>query len=492
MKSLPRWAACGLAAAALAVHAAAPLPALNVDRTQISVSGLSSGGFLANQLGYAYAGTFMGVGVFAGGPYMCAGHALYPACMYDSSIGAARLGTMQSDLERWSGGANDALSGVARQKVYLWVGGADTTVGPNPMAAVKAQYERNGVPAANLSWNELPGAGHTFPTDFAGRGDSPCAGTSPPYVSNCGYDGAGAMFRQIYGALHPRNDAPPDGNYRRFDQARYTAGNPGMASTGWLYVPASCAAGAACRLHVALHGCLQSESQVGRDFVRNTGYTRWADTNDIIVLFPQTRVDDSWHLTADSGGLPNPNACWDWIGWYGADFARRDGAQMKAIKAMVDALAAGGAAAASSVLPAPAGLVASDPTTGSMTLRWDALPGASGYNVYRDGTRVNASAVTGTSYVDAGLAAGTRHAWTVTGVAESAPSAAVSGTTAGVEAATCHTASNVAHVLAGRAHVLAGHAFANGSDQDLGFWNLFVVTTLQQRGPGDYVMGTCP
>ena len=50
----------------------------------------------------------------------------------------------------------------------------------------------------------------------------------------------------------------------------------------------------------------------------------------------------------------------------------------------------------------------------------------------------------------------------------------------------------MAHVLAGRAHVLAGHAFANGSDQDLGFWNLFVVTTLQQRGPGDYVMGTCP
>ena len=55
------------------------LPSYNVDTSKTTVSGLSSGGFMANQLGIAYSSTFKGVGVFAGGPYMCAGHSNYTA-----------------------------------------------------------------------------------------------------------------------------------------------------------------------------------------------------------------------------------------------------------------------------------------------------------------------------------------------------------------------------------------------------------------------------
>ncbi|MGN6529724.1 MAG: extracellular catalytic domain type 2 short-chain-length polyhydroxyalkanoate depolymerase [Burkholderiaceae bacterium] len=497
MISIPRWAASSVAAAVFAAHAASPLPALNVDKTQVSVSGLSSGGFMANQLGYAYASTFMGVGVFAGGPYNCAAHNNYTACMYNATISTSQLSAMQSDLGNWSGTSNDALSNVARQKIFLWVGSADTTVGPNPMAAVKTQYTNNGVPAANLSWNELSGAGHTFPTDFAGSGDNACGSTSSPYVSNCGYDGAGAMFRQFYGTLNPRNDSPASGNYRQFDQTPYTAGNPGMASTGWIYVPAACASGASCRLHVALHGCLQSYSQIGADFVQNTGYTRWADTNDIIVLFPQTQVDNTSHPTTDSGSLPNPNACWDWTGWYGSNFAQKAGTQMKAIKAMVDAVSAGGTGSGGGggALPAPTGVGTSSATASSMTVSWGAVAGASGYNVYRNGAKVNAATIAGTTYVDTGLAAGTTYSWTVTDLdasgLESAPSAPATGTTTGGTPATCYTASNYAHVQAGRAHQSGGYAYANGSNQNMGLWNLYVTTTLKQTGANYFVIGTC-
>ena len=45
------------------------LPALNIDTGNITVSGLSSGGFMANQLGVAHSSLFKGVGVFAAGPY---------------------------------------------------------------------------------------------------------------------------------------------------------------------------------------------------------------------------------------------------------------------------------------------------------------------------------------------------------------------------------------------------------------------------------------
>ena len=331
--------AVALALATLGAAAGATsLPALNVDKTKISISGLSSGAFMANQMGYAYSSTFMGVGVFAGGPYMCAGHSNYTACMYNATISASQLGTMQSDITSWSGTSNDAVANVASQKVFLWVGSSDTTVGPNPMAGVKTQYTNNGVTAANLSFNQLSGAAHTFPTDFAGSGDNACGTAASPYISNCSYDGAGAMLKQFYGTLNARNNAPAAGNYVQFDQTPYTAGNPGMAATGWIYVPANCASGTQCKLHVALHGCLQNYATVGADFLQNTGYTRWADTNDIVVLFPQTRADNTAHATPANGSATNPGACWDTIGLYGANYAQKTGPQLGAVKAMVDRL----------------------------------------------------------------------------------------------------------------------------------------------------------
>jgi poly(3-hydroxybutyrate) depolymerase len=64
---------------------------------------------------------------------------------------------------------------------------------------------------------------------------------------------------------------------------------------------------------------------VDQQFVRNTGYNRWADTNNIVILYPQTS-----HAA--------PNGCWDWWGYDSANFARKSGPQMAAVKAMVTRL----------------------------------------------------------------------------------------------------------------------------------------------------------
>src|SRR5882757_10415121 len=64
-------------AVATGAQSAAPLASYNVDRTQVSVSGLSSGGFFAVQLGVSYSSVFKGVGIFAGGTYDCAGQSNY-------------------------------------------------------------------------------------------------------------------------------------------------------------------------------------------------------------------------------------------------------------------------------------------------------------------------------------------------------------------------------------------------------------------------------
>ena len=56
-------------------------------------------------------------GVFAAGPYNCAGHSNYTACMYNATISSSMLNTMQADINNWSGTANDSKSLVAGQKV---------------------------------------------------------------------------------------------------------------------------------------------------------------------------------------------------------------------------------------------------------------------------------------------------------------------------------------------------------------------------------------
>jgi poly(3-hydroxybutyrate) depolymerase len=491
--ALTGGAAALLLLAAATTHAAVPLPKLKIDTSQTTVSGLSSGGFMANQLGYAYSGTFRGVGVFAAGPYMCAGHSNYTACMYGATISASMLSTMQGDINNWSATAIDDKANVVGQKIYLFVGNSDYTVGPNPMNGVQTQYLNNGVPPANLDYIRRDSTAHTFPTDFDSTGNNACGTAASPYISNCSYDGAKAALTKFYGALNPRNNTPAVANYVEFDQTAFTS-NPGMAAAGWVYVPANCSAGATCRVHVALHGCQQNVATIGDRFIRNTGYTRWADANSIVVLFPQTKVDNSSHPTAASGSLANANGCWDWIGWYGSNFAQRAGTQQAAIKAMVDRLSSG-TGPGGGTLPAPTGVTASGATSSSMVIGWSAVTNAASYNVYRNGSKVSPSALGSTSFTDTGLAPATAYAWTVAAVdgngVEGVLSAPANGTTTG-SAAVCLTASNYAHVAAGRAHLVGGSALANGSNQNMGLWNIFVTTTLKQTGPNFYVIGSCP
>jgi chitinase len=90
----------------------------------------------------------------------------------------------------------------------------------------------------------------------------------------------------------------------------------------------------------------------------------------------------------------------------------------------------GGGDPAPTVPAAPGGLAVSGTTSSSVSLAWNAVSGATGYNVYRNGTKV--TAVSGTSATVTGLAASTAYSFQVTATnaaGESAKSAAVTGTT---------------------------------------------------------------
>ncbi|MFI6581209.1 fibronectin type III domain-containing protein [Embleya sp. NPDC050493] len=80
----------------------------------------------------------------------------------------------------------------------------------------------------------------------------------------------------------------------------------------------------------------------------------------------------------------------------------------------------------------PTGLAAGAPTSSSVPLSWTAVPGATGYNVYQNGTKVQS--VTGTSANVTGLTANTAYNFQVSAsnsAGESARSATVTATTTG-------------------------------------------------------------
>lgn len=313
--------ACG-AAVVSGAQAAVNLPQLNIDKTQTTVSGLSAGGYMAVQMHVAYSATFKkGAGVVAGGPFYCAQGSVVTAtgaCM--ASPAGISVSSLVSTTNNWaSQGLIDPVVNLQSSKLYLFSGTLDSAVKTGVMDALKTYYN-SFVPTANVIYKKDLAAEHAMITDDYGSG---CSTKAAPYINDCNFDLAGAILAQLYGGLNPRNATTlPAANFVQYNQGQFVTGH-GMAANGWAYVPAACTTGTQCRLHVVLHGCKQNETDVQQQYVKNTGYNRWADTNNIVMLYPQTSTAAT-------------NSCWDWWGYDSANYAKKSGPQMVAIKAMVD------------------------------------------------------------------------------------------------------------------------------------------------------------
>jgi poly(3-hydroxybutyrate) depolymerase len=338
-------------------------PALDIDATETSVSGLSSGAFMAVQFHVAFSATMKGVAAFAGGPFRCAQGSVSDAltkCMSSSSKldPAPFVATTKSYA---ASGAVDGVEHLKGQRVFLFGGAKDTTVNPAVMDGLR-DYYASFVDTADIAFErQRTNTAHTMPTETYGGA---CGTTASPYVGNCGYDGAGAALAHIYGPLTAR-PASLSGDFVAIAQGDFIASpaTHSLADTAYAYVPQSCAAGERCKIHVAFHGCKQSTSEVGDAFYKHAGYAEWADTNHIVVLYPQT-------ITKQGN-----NGCWDWWGYDSPDYAKKTGPQMTMVKAMVDGLASGAAIGAGAAAPPPADAGAPPPSDAGAS---DAAPEASG------------------------------------------------------------------------------------------------------------------
>lgn len=308
--------------------AATTLPRLNIEPASVTVSGLSSGAFMAEQFLVAFSGTVKGAAAFAGGPYYCSQGQLTKAitlCMNNPAgidIKTLTQYTLQMEKERQI----DPLKNLEKARLFIFASPIDSVVrkGSGPLLQ---DFMKQWMPSDSIQMNENLAAEHGIPTLNYGN---PCAQLGSPFLQNCNFDGIGSALQHLYRhKLRPPRELTDAEHLglRSFDQLKLSEAGAGLASEGWLYAPPICMMGNKCRLHIAFHGCSQNFENVGMNFIENAGYLNWAIANDIVVLFPQT-----------ARSAQNPKACWDWFAYTGPRFATKNGPQMKAVRAFIHAL----------------------------------------------------------------------------------------------------------------------------------------------------------
>jgi hypothetical protein len=291
--------------------------------SQVTVSGISAGGFMAVQMHIALSSEISGVGVVAGGIYWCAeGNALLtsnPCMLYPWLINTP----VRVQKAAWEAkvGHIDSLDNLAHSKVYVYASPSD------PMVNVNASFKLEEFYSAFVDVKRIKArhnllSSHGFPTLNYG---APCGPGGYPWMLNCGFDLAGELLSHLYDGLRKPAEAKSENLYA-FDQTPFIGIFSAMALVGHIYVPSACQNGESCKIHVALHGCGMSPAHIGDAFIAHAGYNRWAEANQIIVLYP-----------AVAATMANPGACWDWWGYTGPNYINKFGPQIKAIHAMIHA-----------------------------------------------------------------------------------------------------------------------------------------------------------
>jgi len=217
----------------------------------------------------------------------------------------------------------------------MFSGTNDSVIDPGVGRKLQSYYNYY-APKSNIkSVFNIP-AEHSMVTNKFGND---CDYLGPPFINNCNYDAAGEILNWIYNTrnktLNPPVN-PPLQNVQKIDQTKYTPtgirpSEISLSDFGFMYVPTSCRSGSiSCRVHMAFHGCRQYFNAIGRAFVDHAGYNEWGESNNIIVVYPQT---------ISVSTLPyNPEGCFDWWGFTGVDYATKFGLQIVTFKNIINGL----------------------------------------------------------------------------------------------------------------------------------------------------------
>lgn len=176
---------------AIAAQAAERLGAYPTDPAAVSVAGISSGAFMANQIHVAHSADVMGASLVAGGLYGCAVQSVIAGgvlALASQAAGACMevpfllddVATYKGRVEAFAAkGWIDPIANLVRSKVYLFTGASDTVVNSKTVVEAAALYHALGVRKENIVFVDHTGpaahAGHSWVTQ---AWETPAASTS--------------------------------------------------------------------------------------------------------------------------------------------------------------------------------------------------------------------------------------------------------------------------------------------------------------------------
>jgi poly(3-hydroxybutyrate) depolymerase len=188
------------------------LPELNIDLKQTTVSGVSSGGFMAVQMGVAKSSFIKGVAATAGGPYLCVLEESYnyfnvikksiPRCMQGDPaysvqpISAERLDKMEAATRDWARkGKIDSVDNLKNQAVWIFHGYNDGVVKLAVSQALVDWYSRF-TPATQIFHKDTLPAAHALisaacdsTSNIVEASCNPCSITGNKYINACSESG---------------------------------------------------------------------------------------------------------------------------------------------------------------------------------------------------------------------------------------------------------------------------------------------------------------
>jgi len=323
---------------------APPLPRLRIDTQLISISGISSGADFTVQFHVAFSDMLMGAGIFAGEPFHCAVTRFeedpptlpYDHCkIYPNWVNVTILAEYAKEQEKQA--TISPLNNLLDDFIYLYRGTKDTVYHPGSVKNTGDFYKLLLKTETQIHFEDSIPSLHCIPTVDYG---TPC-GTEgdPPGIEKCNYDGAGVCLSHIYQniPLKPPGTASDD-NLFEYDQRLYFSPVfPGLADVGWIYIPLPCQAPSTsnpCKLHIFFHGCSGDYSipQFNFTYIKHAGFNSWAESNEIVVLYPQM---GGYH----NGTKQQLGGCWDSYGDTGEDYCLKSGVQMTTVRKMINAIA---------------------------------------------------------------------------------------------------------------------------------------------------------
>ncbi|MFN9066880.1 MAG: prolyl oligopeptidase family serine peptidase, partial [Bdellovibrionales bacterium] len=181
----------------VAISSSAARRQVSASPDGITISGLSSGAYLAVQMHVAFSNLFSGSASISGGTFWCAEGSVITAqldCMRFPKTENATTSLAQLQIYEKEG-LVDPTRNLQNDRVLIFSSHKDSIVNLKNSARLENFY-RSLIPHQQITHLVSQEAGHGFLTDNFGR---KCGEEGSPWFQNCSFDLAGQILKRMYG-----------------------------------------------------------------------------------------------------------------------------------------------------------------------------------------------------------------------------------------------------------------------------------------------------